>query len=81
MLKHAHNARNVTIELQRRADSVSVLVFDDGVPTTDLPMPRPGHGLTGMDERARIFDGQLVAGPTRGGWSVRGTLHVGEVTR
>ena len=81
VLKHARNARNVKVELERSADSVGVLVIDDGAPITDRPVTRPGHGLTGMDERARIFGGELVAGPARGGWSVRGTLHVGGVAR
>ncbi len=81
VLKHARNVRNVRVELQRDADSISVLVIDDGAPATDPPMTRPGHGLSGMDERARIFGGHLVAGPSRGGWSVRGTLYVGEVIR
>ena len=81
VLKHARNARNVKVELERSAESIDVLVTDDGTPAADRPATRPGHGLTGMDERARIFGGELVAGPARGGWSVRSTLPVGEVTR
>jgi signal transduction histidine kinase len=82
VLKHARNARTVRVELQRETESVSVVVIDDGAPMIERPTTRPGHGLAGMDERARIFGGELAAGPgPANGWSVRGVLHIGEVAR
>jgi signal transduction histidine kinase len=83
VLKHAHKVRNVRVELLRDADTVGVVVVDDGASTIERPTTHPeGHGLEGMEERARIFGGQLSAGPGRtGGWSVRAVLHIGEVAR
>lgn len=35
---------------------------------------RPGYGLIGMRERARVVGGELEAGPTDDGWLVRATV-------
>jgi signal transduction histidine kinase len=80
VLKHARSARTVRVQLQREPSAVRFCVEDDGAPAAGHSITRPGHGLTGMDERARIFGGQLTAGPgENGGWSVRGVLHLAEV--
>ena len=68
--KHAHGATRADVRLGYRGEEVEVEIVDDGHP----PRPRaaPGHGLTGMGERATAFAGSLVAGPApEGGWRVR----------
>ena len=70
VLKHASNVQAVQVELRRDGDAVRFRVDDDGAATVDPPRSRLGHGLTGMDERVRMFDGELTAGPGEiRGWS------------
>ena len=37
-----------------------------------------GHGIVGMRERVRLYDGTLEAGPSNGTWRVRATLPLQE---
>ncbi|MEU7729622.1 histidine kinase [Streptomyces sp. NPDC040724] len=72
VLKHAGPTRaNVTIRYEAR--SIEVCVIDEGSakfpPRTSI---RPGHGLIGMTERAKIYGGTVTAGPRAlGGFEVR----------
>ncbi|HXL90124.1 MAG TPA: histidine kinase [Streptosporangiaceae bacterium] len=73
-LKHAASPTRVTVAIDCRPGSVTVDVHDDGV----LGGPEAGaagHGLTGMRERAAVYDGTVSAGPVPvGGWHVRARL-------
>lgn len=62
------------------ADELCVEVRDDGrAPAAPAgPGAAVGHGLVGMQERARLYGGTLEAGPaTGGGFLVRATLPLG----
>src|SRR5207248_92820 len=65
VVKHASTVR-VTVLAECDGRELTLAIRDDGA-----PRPRgaaePGHGITGMMERARILGGTLVAGPLPGG--------------
>ncbi|WP_067460987.1 sensor histidine kinase [Actinomadura macra] len=64
VVKHA-GASTARVVLDYRDDALVVEVTDAGrgCPAS----PRPGHGLLGMNERARLFGGTLRAAPIPGG--------------
>lgn len=85
VLKHARQARCVTVDIQSTSARIDITVRDDGVvaPRNPLPLPRPGtttgHGITGMRERASVFGGRIEAGPLPGGgWQTTATLALDE---
>ncbi len=79
VLKHAHNAARVTVQIMHRSGHVTVDVHDDGEPAGRSDALPSGHGLTGMRERAGLYDGGVEAGPASGGgWLVRADLHVSD---
>ncbi|MEV4311118.1 hypothetical protein [Actinocrispum sp. NPDC049592] len=51
--------------------SVAVDVTDSGVPGS---AGVPGHGLTGIAERAALYGGHASAGPVPAGWRVHAVL-------
>ncbi|CAM5260259.1 Sensor histidine kinase LnrJ [Streptomyces violaceorubidus] len=60
--KHAPGARTV-VEVDYGADRLLTLrVHDDGPGAGSRPGTGPGHGLTGMRERAALVGGRLSAG-------------------
>ncbi|MDX6481341.1 MAG: hypothetical protein QOG85_1851, partial [Gaiellaceae bacterium] len=59
IVKHAQ-ARSVSIVLQRKPDSVSVIVEDDGIGFEPGRHAGDGIGLLGMRERVDLFGGRLV---------------------
>ncbi|WFR71214.1 histidine kinase [Prescottella defluvii] len=66
-LKHAVGAARVRVVVDCRIDSVSVDVYDDGAPPADPctdPSTTGGHGVTGMRERAAVYDGTVSVRPT-----------------
>jgi signal transduction histidine kinase len=66
-----------TVRLDRQADVVTIEVTDDG--RAKPGDGKPGHGITGMRERAEALGGTLDAGPRGGGgFAVRARLPVGE---
>jgi signal transduction histidine kinase len=65
VVRHAH-ASSATVALRYGADSLVVLVQDDGRGPDAAP-EGAGHGLTGMRERAAALGGTLEAGPAAGG--------------
>ncbi|MDH6678655.1 signal transduction histidine kinase [Rhodococcus sp. LBL1] len=76
-LKHAVGATRVRVVVDCRIDSVSVDVHDDGAPqpTRTDPSTAGGHGVTGMRERAAVYDGTVSVGPdAAGGWRVHARL-------
>jgi signal transduction histidine kinase len=62
---------------------LSIEVTDDG-PRGQAPRPIAraggGHGLIGMRERAALFGGKLEAGPYAGGFRVRASLPLEELS-
>ncbi len=75
-LKHAGGNTTITLAITVEDTRVSIDVTDTG-PGTHRPAAGQdeGHGLTGMRERAALYDGTFGAGPTpRGGWTVHATL-------
>jgi signal transduction histidine kinase len=80
-LKHAAGPTRVSVAIACRADAVTVDVHDDGARRHGGPQAGPGgpgttgHGLTGMRERAAVYDGAVRAGPDpAGGWRIHARL-------
>jgi signal transduction histidine kinase len=77
-LKHAGPHTRVHLALGVDGTRLRIVVRDTGSPdAADRPVRsgEPGHGLTGMRERAALYGGTVVAGPARnGGWSVAADL-------
>lgn len=73
--KHASQSR-CEVTIAYTASGLEVEIADNG-DTSSAP-PRPGFGIIGMDERARLYGGTLEAGPrsTEGGWAVRARFPV-----
>jgi signal transduction histidine kinase len=74
-LKHAPGA-TVTVHVDYLDDSVTVAVEDDGARRQSFPAPPgSGQGLIGMQERVKLYDGHLEAGPSdSGGFTVRASI-------
>ena len=75
VVRHAPQARTVTVEVRAAGDLVSVEVTDDGPAAVPA---RGGYGLIGMAERVSALGGEIAAGPrSGGGWQVRARLPLG----
>lgn len=73
VLRHAADA-TADVVITYQPDAVELVVTDDGPGPSTVP-PHPGHGLTGMRERAALFGGTLVAaGRPAGGFQVRARI-------
>lgn len=73
-VRHARSATRVGIDVSREGDTVRLRVVDDGR-TEPGTSSKPGFGLLGMAERARLLGGTLSAGPVpEGGWVVEAVL-------
>ena len=59
VIKHAE-ARRAEISIQTEPDQLMIMVTDDGHGGSSS---NGGHGLAGLQERARLLGGQLTAGP------------------
>ncbi|WLQ53415.1 histidine kinase [Streptomyces poriferorum] len=74
-LKHAATDESLAAEvtLTYRPTELEVLITDNGtLHPTDAPPAGTGQGITGMRERASLYDGTLEAGrPAATGWQVR----------
>ncbi|MDG4784563.1 histidine kinase [Micromonospora sp. WMMD1102] len=77
-LKHAGPAAEVRIRLDFRPDGLHLEIVDDGAGQAAVPGVVPGHGLTGMIERATTYGGEVEAGPRLDGpgWRVRARLRL-----
>ncbi|MEV6358445.1 sensor histidine kinase [Streptomyces hydrogenans] len=69
-LKHAGPGATAAVRLVVEEDAVLVTVSDTGTPSATAGQ---GRGLTGMRERAALYDGTLDCGPlpSGAGWQVR----------
>ena len=80
VVRHAPGAR-ATVRIACHGDRVVIEVSDDGRGAVPVGAPAPegtGHGVRGMQERARAAGGTLEAGPSpEGGWRVLASLPVG----
>lgn len=72
-LKHTPTGTRADVRIACSAETVTVDVNDTGPPASSAPTP--GHGITGMRERAAAYGGKLRAGPVPGGgWEVHTRL-------
>lgn len=74
VVRHARDARHLTIEVRRRDGRLHLAVGDDGR-AVDAPLHR--HGLLGMAERAAALGGSAHAGPAERGFEVRAVIPLG----
>ncbi|WP_374115746.1 sensor histidine kinase [Streptomyces sp. NK15101] len=70
-LKHAGTGTAARVVLTHTPEEVRAEITNTGG-TAPAPSPGQGQGLTGMRERAALYDGTLECGPLpTGGWAVR----------
>ncbi len=65
VVKHAGPV-GATVHLEQDDDELTITIRDEGPPMPEVTV-EPGHGITGMLERARILGGTLQVGPLPGG--------------
>jgi signal transduction histidine kinase len=71
VLKHA-NAGEAVISLGYTPDQLSIEIQDNGRGMAPGNSHRPGHGLIGVRERVRLYDGEMVTSrPDGGGFLLR----------
>ena len=78
VLKHAPGASLAVVTLRYDPSAIDVEVTNDdpGRPARSGEW-HPGHGLTGIQERAAVYRGTVQAGPLRGGgWRVTARLEL-----
>ena len=80
-IKHA-DARSVYVQVAFKPDALAVEVSDDGRGAEPGHPDGRGHGLVGMRERVRLYDGVLTAAPTAaGGYTVAARFPLNERSR
>jgi signal transduction histidine kinase len=78
VLKHARDVGKVLVQVNRHEHGIDLRIDNDGAPALAPGGSSAGHGLGGMAERARLFNGAFAAGPrSGGGWSVCAHLDLG----
>ncbi|MFJ8045475.1 sensor histidine kinase [Kitasatospora sp. NPDC096147] len=75
-LKHAPAGTEAEVRIDCSPAAVTVEITDTGTPSSPPPATAtPGHGLTGMGERAAAHGGTVRSGPRAGGgWTVHAHL-------
>ena len=77
VIKHAGPVR-ATVHLECDDSELTIVVRDEGPPTAEGSI-EPGHGITGMRERARILGGTLRADRlSGGGYEIVGRLPISD---
>ena len=77
VMKHAPTATRATVRLDYATDHIDIEVINDDPRPDPRLRQAPGHGLTGMRERATVYGGALTAGrDPDGGWRVRARLEL-----
>jgi signal transduction histidine kinase len=66
VLKHA-NATEAVVSLHYAPAELSIEVQDNGQGMAPANGHHPGHGLIGIRERVRLYDGELTTSPNEGG--------------
>ncbi len=66
VLKHA-NASEAVVSLHYAPAELGIDVQDNGRGMSPGGGHRPGHGLIGIRERVRLYDGELTTSPNAGG--------------
>jgi signal transduction histidine kinase len=66
VLKHA-NAGEAVVSFGYAPDQLSIEVQDNGLGMALGNGHRPGHGLIGIRERVRLYDGEMTTGTPEGG--------------
>jgi len=78
-LKHAGPASAAAVHLNYLADTLEVVVTDDGRGAAAEVAQQGGQGLVGMKERVEAYGGRLSAGPRAGGgFAVTATFRTGD---
>ncbi|CAL9418955.1 hypothetical protein SUDANB176_01822 [Streptomyces sp. enrichment culture] len=83
-LKHAGEGITVTLRVEVRDGHLEITVAN---PLAAVPGPRPaprpggGHGLRGVEDRARLLGGTARAGPAEGTWRLHVRLPMRTATR
>jgi two-component system sensor histidine kinase NreB len=62
--KHA-KAKNVTLQMARQDDAISLVIQDDGVGISAGPVPGRNFGLAGMQERVSMLGGTVKVGSSK----------------
>ena len=79
VLKHAGSSARTEVRLSTDNHGVAIEVLDNGHGRGATILPRSGHGIVGMRERALLLGGSLEAGPRPGGgFQVVAHLPIGE---
>lgn len=82
ILKHAPGATRAMVTLRYEVSGIEVDIANDDPNPFAEPTAEPGHGLTGMRERAAVYGGLVHAGRRPdGGWRVSTRLHLDERDR
>ncbi|KRE81980.1 sensor histidine kinase [Arthrobacter sp. Soil763] len=79
VLRYGRALGRVDLRIERDGAAVTIEVVDDGKGSVEPAGPAlgSGQGLAGMRERARIYAGDVEAGPAGGGgWRVRVVLNL-----
>ena len=76
VIKHSA-ARGATVIVAASEDEIDVQVADCGPARTAARIPSSGHGLVGLDERARLVGGSLTYGLRGDGYCVHAVLPLG----
>lgn len=73
-LRHAEAPSSATVTIRHTGERIEIRIQDDGHPTKTPHIP--GHGLIGIQQRARVFGGHAETGPRLGGgWRTLAILH------
>lgn len=73
VIRHARDARHLTIDLGRRDGRLTLRIGNDGRAPASAD---PRHGLRGMVERAAALGGSARAGPSAAGFAVEAEIPV-----